>query len=247
MVRREERHSRLNAAHDHAAHDGRAARALRSDRLEIWAARFHKRMHTWRVPTAPAATVSGLGSSSIRHQPTPACPIPANPLGCQRGFEPQAILGLLRRAHAEVGMSLTDAQRRLLEASKQAARELGDRGRGLTSLVGVIGELSACEEADLVWKPSDGYDASSGRRKFQIKARKSWTTPGVNPSGRLGRYGTKRGYPFDVAMYVELDSDFNTVGIWEMSAGEIRALEERTGAGRGLHIHTFKSGAAQLP
>ena len=61
MVRLEERHGHLSAAPDHAAHDARAARALHSNRLEVWCARFHERMHTWRVPTAPAATVSQDG------------------------------------------------------------------------------------------------------------------------------------------------------------------------------------------
>jgi hypothetical protein len=137
-------------------------------------------------------------------------------------------------------MALTNAQRSLLKAAQQAARELGEHGKALTSL---IGELWACEKGDLTWEPSDGYDAKSGKLTFQIKTRKSWSTPEVNPLGRLGRYGTKKGYLFDVAVYVELDNDFNGVGIWHMSADEVKSLEEHMGVSTGLHVHTFKKSA----
>ena len=87
-------------------------------------------------------------------------------------------------------MALTKAQELLLQAAREAAteldtNELGSRGRELTAL---IGELTACQRMDLVWEPSNGHDACSGDDRVQIKTRKSWTTPKVNPSGRLGRF-----------------------------------------------------------
>lgn len=139
-------------------------------------------------------------------------------------------------------MALTDAQNRLLEAARQAAVELGQRGRGLTPL---IGELAACENEDLVWEPSDGYDAKSGQLRVQIKTRKSWSTPEVNSHGRLGRFGRKKGYVFDVAMYGELNDDFNMTGLWRMRVEEVKVLEEKE-SGRGLHVGTFRNNAAKL-
>ena len=140
-------------------------------------------------------------------------------------------------------MALTDAQRNLLKAAQQAARELGAYGKALTYL---IGELWACENGDLTWEPSEGYDAKLGELTFQIKTRKSWSTPEVNPLGRLGRYGTKKGYRFNVAVYVELDNDFNGVGIWHMGADDVKSLEERMGGSAGLHVHTFKKNAEKI-
>ena len=140
-------------------------------------------------------------------------------------------------------MALTNAQRDLLMAAQRAARELGEHGKALTPL---IGELWACEKGDLTWEPSKGYDAKSRELTFQIKTRKSWSTPEVNPRGRLGRYGTKKGYGFDVAVYVELDNDFNGVRIWHMSADDVKALEERMGGSAGFHVHTFKKNAEKI-
>ena len=140
-------------------------------------------------------------------------------------------------------MALTDAQRNLLKAAQQAARELGAYGKALTSL---IGELWACEKGDLTWEPFEGYDAKLGELTFQIKTRKSWSTPEVNLLGRLGRYGTKKGYRFNVAVYVELDNDFNGVGIWHMGADDVKCLEERMGGSAGLHVHTFKKNAEKI-
>jgi hypothetical protein len=137
-------------------------------------------------------------------------------------------------------MALTQVQKRLLEAAREAAVELGDRGRALTSL---IGELSACEKANLTWELSDGYDAVSGQDRFQIKSRKSWSTPKVNPAGRLGRFGRKKGYPFDVGIYVALDDEFNVVGIWKMGVSSLKALEDAESANRGLHVDTFVKNA----
>ena len=138
-------------------------------------------------------------------------------------------------------MALTQAQERFLEAASEAARELdaneiGSRGRELTSL---IGKLVACQKMDLMWEPSDGYDAREGERRFQIKTRKSWTTPNVNRTGRLGIFRRKKGYGFDVGLYVELDGEFDVVGIWEMEVTRIKALEDVESGGRALHVGTF--------
>ena len=142
-------------------------------------------------------------------------------------------------------MPLTNAQQCLLEAAQETARELGEHGKALTSL---IGELWACANCDLRWEPSEGYDAKSDTGlTFQIKTRKSWSTPEVNPQGRLGRYGTKKGYRFDVALYVELDNDFKGVGIWHMGADYVESVEKSTEpTGRGLKVHAFKNNAERL-
>ncbi len=139
-------------------------------------------------------------------------------------------------------MALTDGQKRLLEAARKAGVELGQRGRGLTAL---IGELATCESENLTWEPSDGYDAKSGQIRIQIKTRKSWSTPEVNRKGRLGRFGRKIGYVFDDAMYVELNDDFNMTGLWRMRVEEVKVLEEKE-SGRGLHVGTFRNNAEKL-
>ena len=141
-------------------------------------------------------------------------------------------------------MALTQLQLQLLEVSKKAALELGENGRRLTDL---IGELSACHYLDLTWKPSDGYDAlAKNSERIQIKSRKSWTTEGVNPSGRLGKFGRKAGYQFDKGIYLELDQFFEISGIWEMPMPKIRELEDKEKGGKGLHVRTFRSNARQL-
>jgi hypothetical protein len=137
-------------------------------------------------------------------------------------------------------MALTQAQKRLLQAAQEVAKALGPKGRGLT---GLIGELSACEKANLTWEPSDSYDATSAQFRFQIKTRKSWSTPGVNPKGRLGRFGTKKGYPFDVALYVELDDEFQVGGMWRMRVDKVKACEDVEPGNRGLHVSTFVNNA----
>ncbi len=140
-------------------------------------------------------------------------------------------------------MALTDAQKRLLKAAREAALELGQKGRGLTPL---IGELAACESENLTWEPSDGYDAKSGQDRIQIKTRKSWSTPEVNPNGRLGRFGRKKGYLFAGAMYVELNDVFNITHLWRMGVEEVRVLEKKEQSGRGLHVRTFINSAEKL-
>ena len=141
-------------------------------------------------------------------------------------------------------MALTKAQkglRRGERSSKRAWSQGKYRGRELSS---VIGELSACEELDLRWEPSVGFDARSGDARVQIKTRKSWSTPGVNPSGRMGRFERKGRYLFDVAVYIELDNEFNVSGIWRIPKDGVEALEDDKEKGRrGLHVGVFKSNA----
>ena len=138
---------------------------------------------------------------------------------------------------------MTEAQKRLLRGAREAARELGQMGKALTS---VIGELSACEKLNLTWEPSDGYDAVSGEGRLQIKTRKSWSTPKVNPAGRLGRFGRKKGYLFDVGLYVELDYEFNVVGMYKMEVKRLKALEDAVSGTSGLHVHTFIKNAERV-
>ena len=145
-------------------------------------------------------------------------------------------------------MALTKAQKRLLDAAREVGREPGQGGKYLgRELSSLIGELAACEELDLRWEPSTGYDACSGKDRVQIKTRKSESTPEVNPKGRIGRVGHSKPYSFDVAVYVELDDKFNVSGIWRMPVDEVEALEEQKDKGnRGLHVSTFRSRAEKI-
>ena len=92
---------------------------------------------------------------------------------------------------------------------------------------------------DIQMPEMNGYDATRGERRFQIKTRKSWSTPNVNRVGRLGRFGRKKGYDFHVAVYLELDADFSTVRVRRMGVNEIKELEQRERSGKGLHVGTF--------
>ena len=152
-------------------------------------------------------------------------------------------------------MALTKKQKRLLEAAKDAARELvlvaagqpaKERKRMGRELTPVIGELSACEKLDLAWEPSDGYDATTGQLRVQVKTRKSESTPTVNPVGRMGRFGRKKGYLFDIAIYVELDDGFEIKNIYQMNADQVKDLEESEPSERGLHVGKFLSNAKNL-
>ena len=72
VVRDEKRDSRLRPADEHGAADVSSAGAAELKRLEDGGARIHNAWHTWRVPTAPAATVSrmnGVGAGCMRAIP----------------------------------------------------------------------------------------------------------------------------------------------------------------------------------
>lgn len=141
-------------------------------------------------------------------------------------------------------MALTKLQLQLLYNLKEVAQDLGEEGKCLTDL---IGELSACHYLNLKWKPSDGYDAVTKNGDLvQIKARKSWTTTSVNPSGRLGKFGRKAGYHFDKGVYVELERHFEISGIWEMDTDMIKELENKESGGKPLHVGTFRSKARRI-
>jgi len=137
-------------------------------------------------------------------------------------------------------MALTEEQQRLLEASREAAGKLGSRGKVLT---GLIGELSACEDKLLEWEPSDGYDAIVGELQVQVKTARSPTL-----GETMGWFGhkKKKGYLFDIAVYVELDNDFNVAGIWHMGVDEVKTLEDTETSTWGLRIDRFKECAEQL-
>lgn len=137
-------------------------------------------------------------------------------------------------------MALTKAQKRLLDASREVAIELGGRGKVLT---GLIGELSACLDDPLKWEPSDGYDATVGDLRVQVKTSRC-PTPGET-TGWFGR-NKKKGYSFEIAMYVELDTEFNVAGIWHMGVNEVKELEETETSTWGLHIDRFKNRGVRL-
>lgn len=136
-------------------------------------------------------------------------------------------------------MTLARDEEQLLKSLKKVAKSHGEYGKELTSL---IGELSTCKIRKLRWQPSKGYDAIKDTTKFQIKTRKSWSTPKVNQRGRLGRFGKKGEYGFDYGLYVELDQKFEVSGIWQRKKTNIIELEKGELKGRGLHISTFLSG-----
>jgi hypothetical protein len=141
-------------------------------------------------------------------------------------------------------VSLSANQEQLLVCLRQVALEAGDSGRALTSL---IGELSACKILDLVWQPSQGFDAVGGNgERFQIKSRKSWATEEVRRSARLGRFGKKREYNFDTGIFVEFNSSWEVVGIWQLSREYIEILESKEAKGGGLHIRDFGQAANKV-
>lgn len=142
-------------------------------------------------------------------------------------------------------MALTKTQVALLDIMKKAAIELKENGRCLTS---TIGELSACRSQNLIWEPSNGYDAKTrAGERVQIKTRKSWSTDHVNPRGRLGKFGRKAGYEFETGLYIELDQHFEISGIWTMGVKAIKRLESKEAGARALHVSTFKNGAQENP
>jgi len=132
-------------------------------------------------------------------------------------------------------MALTEAQEKLLDAAREVAIELGERGKVLT---GLIGELSACSYGSLKWEPSDGYDARVGDLQVEVE------TARCPRSGEtIGWFGRRKekGYSFAMAMYVELDSDYKVAGIWHMGSNEIKDLEGTETSTWGLRINRFKA------
>ena len=143
-----------------------------------------------------------------------------------------------------LSMVLSDNQERLLRYLKKVALEIGEAGCSLTY---IIGELSACKLLGLTWQPSQGYDAlGPSDERCQIKTRKSWSTKGVNPQGRMGRFGKKGKYSFDEGIYVELDNAFEVSHIYQLPRQTIQELEAKEPSGRGLHIRTFTSHATVI-
>jgi hypothetical protein len=134
-------------------------------------------------------------------------------------------------------MTLTRAQRGILRYAKICAREMS--GGTVGALSGIIGELTACDGRRADWRPNDGFDsiARSGRR-IQIKTRRRRRDRDKSP--RMGVFKpTKNGaYQFCTGWYVELDENFNLVGIWQASKKTILKLQKNTN--KGLSIGKFK-------
>ena len=96
---------------------------------------------------------------------------------------------------------MTADQKQLLNKLQTVARELSERGRSLTSL---IGELSACDILNMRWQPSTGYDCVDGDgKKVEIKTRRDSKGGRVNPVGRMGRFGKRGKYRFNYGLFVE--------------------------------------------
>jgi hypothetical protein len=140
-------------------------------------------------------------------------------------------------------MALTPIQTEFLDKAKHVALQIGNKGKALS---GLIGELSACQILDLKWQPDDGFDAVDLHgHKFQVKTRKSWSTPKVTPRGRIGRFGRKAGYLFDEGVLVELNRDFDVDAILQLNSNTIEDLERNEG-GTGLHVSTFHKHGTQI-
>jgi len=145
-------------------------------------------------------------------------------------------------------MALTKTQFNLLTDLRLAAREqlknqsltgkeLSTIGR---SFSGLIGELSACEALGLQWCPSDGYDARGGEIRYQIKTRRRSVPQKAIKKGRTGKFG---GDEYDFALLVELDYEFETKGIYKLPRDEVTRLQNKEGAGKGIHVAAFKKAA----
>lgn len=113
------------------------------------------------------------------------------------------------------------------------------------ALSGIIGELTACDGLRADWRPNDGFDAiaKSGWR-IQIKTRRR--RRGRDKSPRMGVFKPTRNgaYQFSVGWYVELDEDFNLVGIWQASKKTILKLQKNTN--KGLPVRKFKKEAKPI-
>ena len=135
-------------------------------------------------------------------------------------------------------MGLSKDETILLKLLRKTAIKAGDPGG--REFTGLIGELAACELFGYKWAPHFGYDAlTEDGLKVQIKSRKSWTTPRVNPAGTIGKFGPKNQYNFDIGILIELDHKFEIIEVWERSMDSIRELETKRPPGRSLHFRTF--------
>jgi len=141
-------------------------------------------------------------------------------------------------------MALTADQKQLLKKLRTVARQLGEHGSSLTSL---IGELSACDILNMRWQPSKGYDCVDGDgKKVEIKTRRDSKGGQVNPLGRMGRFGNRDKYKFNYGLFVELEPTFNVRAIYRLGKTAIERLEQKERPGRGLHIHSFIAHKANM-
>ena len=138
-------------------------------------------------------------------------------------------------------MGLTSSQALLLEESKLSALEMGDQGRSLTNLIGV---LSACDYLNLDWRPTEFQDAvSANGERVRIKARRTLGAGHKVLSGRMNKFGYRSGYDFDMGVIVALNQDCEIVAIWVRNSKSIEELESAGTVDRPIRIRRFTSGA----
>jgi hypothetical protein len=138
-------------------------------------------------------------------------------------------------------MGLTPTQKLLLEESKLSACEMGDQGRSLTHLVGV---LAVCDYLNLEWLSTDVHDAvSSSGERIRIKAIRMQGAHSKARSGRMNKFGRRSGYNFDMGVFVALDRNYDVVQVWVRNSKSIEGLESSSALDRPVRIRRFISGA----
>ena len=137
-------------------------------------------------------------------------------------------------------MTLTNDEESLLDILRKTAKQRVKAGEEFTEFTGIIGELAACQRFGYRWTPSDGYDATDEDcNRIQIKTRKVWSSPNFK-SGRIGKFGRKNKYEFEIGILVLLDKEFEIAEVWQLDKDEIRNRESREdGRLLALHVSTF--------
>ena len=139
-------------------------------------------------------------------------------------------------------MGLTRSQKQLLKAAKLTAAELGDHGKSLTRLIGV---LSVCDYLDLEWRPTDLHDAvSSDGERIRIRTTRSFESQHIDRSGEMRKFGGRSGYNFNLGVFAELNWDYEIVQVWARHSNSIKILEGARNPGQPFSIRKFTSGAA---
>ena len=92
-------------------------------------------------------------------------------------------------------MGLTEDEESLLVLLKKVSVDKKD----FREFTGIIGELEVCKEFGYAWVPTEGYDAwdEQNKKQIQIKTRRLHTSSNFE-AGRIGRFGRKKGYKFDI-------------------------------------------------
>lgn len=98
----------------------------------------------------------------------------------------------------------------------------GTRKIGIT---GEVGEILACHHLKLrlcIDSRSEGYDAIDNQgHRVQIKTRRSESEGLPSNAGRIGTFSK---HPFDYALLVILDQQYNTVEIWRAEYSDLAPL-----------------------